>query len=75
MIAIRFADDESACQPGSSFGAAPVQHFTASLGGHAFPESVVSHPTKSAGLKRSFHDCTSFTKTALFKTFGLNHKR
>jgi hypothetical protein len=50
---------ESACQSGPSFAAAAAQHFSAAFSGHAFTESVIPGSAQSAGLKWSFHICTS----------------
>lgn len=49
----------SAGQPCSSLGATTAQYLPAALGGHTFTESVISGSSQSAGLKWSFHACTS----------------
>jgi hypothetical protein len=49
----------SACQPCSSFGATTAQYLPAALGGHTFTESMIPGSSQSAGLKWSFHACTS----------------
>jgi len=55
-----FKGDESARELGAAFGAPAAQHLAAAFGGHTLTESVISDSTQSAGLKWSFHGCTSW---------------